>query len=227
MSSAEETCWTRIQAAAGGDAAARADFARRYSPAVRAYLAARWKSGPLREEIDDALQDVFLECFRENGVLAKADADRPGGFRAYLFGVVRNVATDVESKKARLSGRESGAESELQEVSTHEQRLSTVFDRAWAQALVREAAKRQSQNARALGAEAEKRVELLRLRFQEDLPIREIASRWEADPDQLHHEYARARREFKDALLEVVSYHHPGAPAEAERECERMMALLG
>lgn len=227
MSGAEETCWTRIRAAADGDEHARSEFARRYLPAVRAYLAARWRSAASRVELEDAVQDVFLACFRENGVLSRADAGRPGGFRAYLYGVVRNVACDAESKRARVAGRESGSESELGDVSDHGERLSTVFDRAWARTLVREAALLQERKAAELGTEARRRVELLRLRFQHDLPIREIAARWGVEAEHLHREYARARREFKVALLEVVGFHHPGAAAEAERECERLMALLG
>ena len=41
------------------------------------------------------------------------------------------------------------------------------------------------------------------------------------------HEYARARQEFREALLEVVAFHHPGPAAEVERECASLVALLG
>ena len=85
-----------IQDAAAGDGAARAEFARRYTPLVRAYLGARWRATPLVAEIDDAAQDVFLGCFRDGGVLTRVEAGRPGGFRAFLFGVVRNGARQVE-----------------------------------------------------------------------------------------------------------------------------------
>jgi RNA polymerase sigma-70 factor (ECF subfamily) len=72
-----------------------------------------------------------------------------------------------------------------------------------------------------------RRVELLRLRFHEGLPIREIARRWRDDPATLHREYARAREEFKEALIGVMAFHHPGSPAQAERECAELLALLG
>ena len=42
----------------------------------------------------------------------------------------------------------------------------------------------------------------------------------------MHHEYAKARQEFKAALVEVVAFHHPGAPAEVERQCANLLSLL-
>jgi RNA polymerase sigma-70 factor (ECF subfamily) len=50
-----------------------------------------------------------------------------------------------------------------------------------------------------------RRVELLRLRFEDNLPIRTIAERRQVSAAELHHSYALARREFKAALLEVVA----------------------
>ena len=40
------------------------------------------------------------------------------------------------------------------------------------------------------------------------------------------HEYAKARQEFKAALLVVVAFHHPGAPAEVERDCTHLLSLV-
>ncbi|MBK8268830.1 MAG: hypothetical protein IPK83_11220 [Planctomycetes bacterium] len=37
-----------------------------------------------RGDLDDAVQDVFLECFRPDGALDRLDVHRPGGFRAFL-----------------------------------------------------------------------------------------------------------------------------------------------
>ena len=94
MTSPDLTCWTLIRDAAAGDPAAREWFARVYLPVVTAYLAARWRS--TRHGVDDASQDVFVECFRAGGVLEKADPLR--GFRAVLLGAVRNVARRHEAK---------------------------------------------------------------------------------------------------------------------------------
>src|SRR5829696_3818619 len=184
MSSPDVTCWTLIRDAAGGDATARDRFARVYLPVVRAYLGARWRSAPHPPDVDDAAQDLFVECFRTGGLLEKADADRPGGFRAFLLGAARNVARRHETRRRPpadplpdgLPADDTGPEQE--------------FDRAWARALLREAAAVQHNTAARAGLAAVRRVELLRLRFQDGLPIREIAKGWGEDTAKVHHEYA-------------------------------------
>ena len=70
-----ETCWTLIRAAAAGEEEDRSVFAHRYLPVVRSYLGVRWESSVLRSQLDDAVQEVFLECFRRGGVLARVDPD--------------------------------------------------------------------------------------------------------------------------------------------------------
>jgi RNA polymerase sigma factor (sigma-70 family) len=222
----EATCWTVVRGAARGDPRDRDDFARRYEPVIRAYLAARWKSSDRRQALDDAVQDVFLECFREGGALGRLDPDRPGGFRAFLYGVARVVALRAESARARGREREAPGGFDPRQVAADDTRLSLAFDRAWARALLAEAAERQAEDAERSGAAALGRVELLRLRFHDGLPIREIARRRGSDPDAVHREYARARREFRAALAAVVAFHHPGTPAEVERECADLLSLL-
>ena len=65
-------------------------------PVIRAYIAARWTKLGLDLDVDDACQDVFVECFRANGPIYRADRTAPSGFRAFLYGVVRNVARRIE-----------------------------------------------------------------------------------------------------------------------------------
>lgn len=224
MDSTDSTCWTVLRDAAAGQTDSRAQFAARYAPLVRAYLGARWRSSPLLQEKDDAVQEVFVECLRQGGVLERANPDRPGGFRAFLYGVVRNVALRFEQRAHQRRERQQ-PESES-EIPDQDDPLSHVFDRAWARTIMKEAATRQADRAEAHGEAALRRVELLRLRFQEGLPIREIAQRWNEDAPHLHREYARAREEFHRALIEVMEFHHPGTRAEAERECARLIELL-
>ncbi|MCI0639181.1 MAG: sigma-70 family RNA polymerase sigma factor [Gemmataceae bacterium] len=227
MTSGVSTCWTVIQGAAAGQTEDREHFARRYAPVLQAYLAARWRGSPLKAELDDAVQEVFLECFKQGGVLQRVDRDRPGGFRPFLYGVLRNVALRTEAARARGRERQPESSCDLADIETTEASLSQVFERAWAQSLIREAAERQAERATQSGEGAQRRVELLRLRFHEGLPIREIAQRWQADPADLHHEYARARQEFKAALLEVVGFHQPGTLAEIEQASAELLASLG
>ena len=215
----ESTCWTVIRAAAAGSPAERAELARRYLGVVRAYLAARWRDSHLRADLDDVVQEVFVECFRQGGVLEAAVDGRVPSFRAFLYGVVRNVARRFESRAAP-------AASPLPEIPDDEPSLSRLFERAWAQAIMTEAAQLQQQRASERGPEAVRRVELLRLRFEENLPIRTIAVRWGVPAAGLHHAYALARQEFKAILLEVVAFHHPGSPAEVEQEAASLLKAL-
>jgi RNA polymerase sigma-70 factor (ECF subfamily) len=219
VSPPEATCWTLIHDAARGDPVARDRFARVYLPVVKAYLSARWRDAA--RDADDAAQDVFVQCFKAGGILERAAADRPGGFRAYLLGAVRNVARrqelrrrPVDSLPDGLPGDDTGPEQ--------------AFDRAWARALLREAAAVQQQSAERAGPAAVRRVDLLRLRFHDGLPIRDIAQRWGEDPAKLHREYATARDEFRAALKEVIAFHHPTAtPGEWDRLAAEFLALVG
>jgi DNA-directed RNA polymerase specialized sigma24 family protein len=215
----ESTCWTVIRAAAAGSPADREVLARRYLGVVRAYLAARWRGSALRDDLDDATQEVFVECFRQGGALEAAGAGRVPGFRAFLYGVIRNVARRFEGRPVRAAGR-------LPDVPADESRQSRLFDRTWAQAIMAEAAQLQRARADEGRPEAVQRVELLRLRFEENLPIRAIAERWGVDARSLHHAYALARQEFKAALLEVVAFHQPGSPVELEEEAASLLKAL-
>jgi RNA polymerase sigma-70 factor (ECF subfamily) len=173
------------------------------------------------------VQEAFLECLRQDGVLQSADPQRPGGFRAYLFGLLRNVALRVEQRRVR-DGRLTLQQAEtLDGLADGADSATAVFDREWAGALMREAALRQAAHAGAKDAAAQRRVELLRLRFHEQLPIRDIAKQWAVDADVLHREYAKARREFEAALRAVVVEHHPGDEAGIERTLREIVRALG
>ncbi len=221
------TRWTIIRDAALGDEAARAWFAHHYAPVVRAYLGARWRGSAWIEGLDDAMQDVFVECFREDGILARAKPDRGAGFRAFLLGAVRNVARRFERNRLRDRLHPAGPSTLEAALPADDDVPSRVFDRAWARTVMRDAANVMQQRAHREGAEAVRRVELLRLRFQEGLPIREIADRWGADATKVHREYARARREFQWALREVVAGKEGGSSGPVVAECRRLLALLG
>jgi RNA polymerase sigma factor (sigma-70 family) len=223
---ADETCWTLIRDAAGGDAAARETFGRIYLPPVRAYLTARWRNTRFAADVDDAVQEVFLDFLKPAGALQRVDPAREGGFRAFLYGVTRIAAKRVEGRHSRPGVGPRGSEEDLEAVAADETGPSGAFDRAWAEEILRAAGRRQEEQAHKGGPEAEQRVELLRLRFHEGLPIRAIAERWGADAASVHHEYARARAEFEAALMSVVGEHHSGPPAEVRRECARLLSLL-
>jgi RNA polymerase sigma-70 factor (ECF subfamily) len=226
----ETTCWSLIRRASAGEDDGRRLFAGRYEPFVRALVAARWSGSPRIVDIDDAVQDVFVECFRSGGVLSRAGADRLPAFRAFLVGVVRNVARRIEGRRGPLAFTDATPE----DASTFApggfaaavDPPSRDVERTWARALVGEARDLLESRVRQADEAARRRVALLELRFQENLPIREIARRWGTDPARLHREYARARSEFRAALFEVVAAHHPGSPADVERTCEQLLLAL-
>ncbi len=219
MSASESTCWTIIRAAAAGNPADREELAHRYLGVVRAYLAARWRGSMIISELGDAVQDVFVECFRQGGALEAVDAGRVPSFRAFLYGISRNVARRFES-------RHPGPSPLPDQIDANEESQSRLFERAWAQAIMSEAAKLLRDGATARGPAAVQRVELLQLRFEENLPIRAIAERWGVDPADLHHAYPTARKEFRAALLRVVAFHSPGAQEQLEQEAASLLKAL-
>ncbi|MGE3164901.1 MAG: RNA polymerase sigma factor [Planctomycetota bacterium] len=227
MNRFDTTCWFLVDDAANDVPGAREEFARNYAPAVRAYLCHRWRRSHCLQQIDDAIQELFLECFRQGGLLDKVDGQYPGGFRAFLYGVTRNVALRFETRHGRQRARTGAENVDPAELPADEATLSQVFDRSWLESILRQAAARQQARAKQQGADAERRVNLLELRFRDDLSFGEIAELWNVDIQWLYREAARARQEFKEALFEVVSFHNPRSPAEIERECAELLALLG
>jgi RNA polymerase sigma-70 factor (ECF subfamily) len=164
---------------------------------------------------------VFVECFRSGGLLEKADPERNGAFRAFLLGAVRNVARRHESRRrpdAQLPAN----------ITAEDTAPAEAFDRAWARSLLKEAARVQEDESFQAGPAAIRRVQLLRMRFTDGLPIRAIAEQWGEDAAKLHHEYATAREEFRAALRNVVGFHHPGAPpGDLDHLAAELLALLG
>jgi len=133
--------------------------------------------------------------------------------------VIRNVALRIERKNARR--RDVPAAVEPEDAGHDSFTPSRAFDRAWATAILKEAGGVMADQAD--DEDSKKRLKLLQLRFQDSMPIREIAKSWGEEPRALHRAYARARDEFRAALVGVVTFHHGGPPGEVERECARLL----
>lgn len=216
--------WILIHESARGDAQAKEALAARYAAPLHAYFAARWKGHPLTVDVDDAAQEVFVRCFGAADELARNASGIAAGFRAFLFGIARNVAREFETRRER--GTSSTRESALDGLPGREKRASAIFDQAWATEIMRQAKARMIEQAESAGGGALERVELLALRFEEGLPIRDIAARRGQDPALVHRAYARARDEFRQALREVVGLYVEGPAMAVERECEALLGLL-
>ena len=153
--------------------------------------------------IDDAAQEVFVECLRQNGVLQRADQNCPGGFRAFLFGATRNVARRFEERVVRNRERQHNTDV-IMSTLDDDPSLSVVFDRGYATTLLREAFELYELRSAAGGEEMEQRVALLRRRFQDDVPIRDISGEWKVKAKVLHRRLDRARRNF------TATHRYPG-----------------
>lgn len=226
MAKLDSTCWTMIRAAAEGAESDRSTFAWRHGPAVRAYLGERWKSSPLVEAIDDAVQDVFVECFKRGGVLDRHAEITRGSFRSFFYGVVRNVALRFEGRKAREREAQPATEFDFDEVTGADEHLSEVFDRAWARSLLKEAVVRMGREALEADEAARERVRLLHHRFYDGMTIREVARRRKLDEQSAYREFQKALKEFKSVLREVVTFHCPDSPAQAEQEFDLLVSLF-
>lgn len=219
-----DTCWSVVRAAAQGDAGARSQFSRSYAAMIRGFFAARWRGRILEREVDDATQEVFVECLKSDGVLERADAQR-GDFRGLLFGVTRNVARRFEDR-ARAQRRLQAEDSAwLRAVAADEPGQATLFDRSWARALLRAAKARHRERALAAGPSGARRIELLERRFGGDQAIREIAREWGLPAQDVHNAYRKARVEFYACLREVVAFHAP-AGSDLDSECRRLLSQL-
>jgi DNA-directed RNA polymerase specialized sigma24 family protein len=133
------------------------------------------------------------------------------------------VARRFESR-AR-GGLDAASASRLAEIASDEPGQETLFDSAWARALVEQAVRLQRERAADAGAEGARRIEVLERRFQDGEPIRRIAEAWGVPADSVHRLYRQARREFHACLREVVAEHLPPG-RDASAECERLLATF-
>ncbi len=221
-----DTSWTVIQAAAEGDADARERFAALYTPALQAYFRKRWQHNPVIAEVADAVQEVFVDCFKPSGVLERADRNRDAGFRAFFYGVARTTAWGFERAHATKLDRDSQGGLDAEEMPADGDELTKVFDREWARSVVQEAAFVHRQRAETVGGRELLRVEILRLRFEGGQPIREIASQLKLTPELAHKEYSRARKSYRIVLEEVVSAHYPSDGTAVGERCREVLRLL-
>ena len=92
--------------------------------------------------------------------------------------------------------------------------------------MIKEAVFVHAARARSKGNAAVRRAEILRLRFKEGMPIREITSAWNVDSTYLHNQYLQARKEFKNVLMEILALEHPHDGKGVERILAELRAVL-
>lgn len=194
--------WKLVEAASAGDESARHTFARRYEDAIRRWLWFRWHRTPLRGFVDDAVQDVFVECFRPRGALDRVDPNlAPHGFTAFLRGVVQHVACRIERSEARNFHRgrrllEGSATTAPARLGSPEQ-----LDRRWALSCIRTALLQLDRMSPCCGHSLR---EFLHLHFEKGLNVRTIAALWRQPSPRVHEMRRRACRCFRECLLRVA-----------------------
>jgi RNA polymerase sigma factor (sigma-70 family) len=202
-----------LVAAAGGDPTEQAVFAAVYGELVRKWLWFRWRHGPLRGLIEDAVQEVFVECLRPGGALQHLDPGRAvHGPAAFLRGVVQHVAQRIERSEARRlrTIRERLADSPTVRPDPPEQ-----GDADWARARIATALDMLDRGDRASPPHRSLR-QFLRLHFEDGLPVRAIARLWHEPAQRVQETRRRACRRFRDCLVRVVQGKDPGHQAGPE-----------
>lgn len=225
MSPLDSSSWSLIRGAAAGVPRDRERFAARYTPIVRAYFSARWHLPLGHERVQDACQEVFVQCFRDEGVLSKADPSFAGGFRAFLYGVARRIGANMDRAKGRSRERESDS-ALLGETAPSAAAPSRSFDRAWARLVAREAG--QLARSRAAGHPARLAgLDALYLQFFEGLAPREIAARRGVAVAAVYESLRLAKRDFRAAFVEVMAGYNPQCTeAELRQRCIDLVAFL-
>jgi RNA polymerase sigma factor (sigma-70 family) len=193
---------------------------------IKAYLAARWRLPIQHEDVGDASQEVLLQCFRQDGALESVDPAHASGFRAFLYGVTRNVAAMTERKWARRRETQA-AHSGVFEQADDEGSLSHVFDKAWAEVVVREARSLLQRRAMMRGGTAALRARALELRYQGGLPPREIAPHLGLEVKQVYRLLEDGQVDFQEALIDVMAAQvATTSREELERKCSDLLLLL-
>ena len=209
-----QTPWTLVLQAARGSVTSRDEFSRRYRPLITGLLAARWRLSSAHEDVVEATQQVFLVLFSRSGPLEKLDRGRGRRFRSYLYGVVWRVAATIERGKRPTEPLDPEGVDDFVE-STNE-----VLDRVWAKHVVREAL---DLTARRAGGDAQ----VLRLRYERNLRPSEIAEATSRAVRDVYRALRRSRREFRAALVEVVScYDEHAGHDEVLEQCRELLSLL-
>jgi DNA-directed RNA polymerase specialized sigma24 family protein len=210
VSNLDTTSWSLIRRAAAGDAEDRERFAARYAPVIRGYFSTRWHLPLSHERVQDASQEVFVQCFRQGGVLASANPELGSGFQAFLYGVARRIGANLDRRLGHLKAKEIDGHSDFDECAiSSELALSKSFDRAWASLV-------------ALAG-----LEALQLQFFEGLQPREIAERRGVAAEAIYESLRLAKKDFRAAFVEVMATYNPHCTeAELKQKCIDLVAHL-
>ena len=141
--------------------------------------------------------------------------------------MTQKVACDQDRVATRHRRLRLQPQEALDCIDSSDASQSQVFDRAWARLVVREAYDTLIADGGTC-PDALRRLQVLRLRYQEGLPPREIARRLAiADVRAVYQMLSTGRTQFRRALTAVMRSYNPSAsPSEIERYCRDLLGLL-
>lgn len=198
-------------------------------PAVRAYLRSRWGGTVLFGHIDDAVQEVFVQFLRPGSLLDDGlDRLKPFvSFRAYLRGLVRNVARSTErTEHGRREIQAPSSRFDLNVLEATDTRCSVAFDRAWAKGVLAETVALVSGREPSRDPQVRYRYELVRLRFRDGLSVQDIAAKQGTSRFVIYRELEKAGLEFRNAMTEVLRRQDEGSSADIEAKRRRILEML-
>jgi RNA polymerase sigma-70 factor (ECF subfamily) len=165
-------------------------------------------------DAQDLTQGFFADLIQTRSY-ARADRDK-GRFRSFLLGAVKHFMADARDKqRAEKRGGDTIrepldeaaiAEAERQVAASQRWNLHQVFDRAWAQALLRQGMRRLGEECAFAGKES--LFDALRFHLspegEEAIPYAELASRLGRAAATLRKDVERLRARYGEILREEV-----------------------
>jgi RNA polymerase sigma-70 factor (ECF subfamily) len=182
----------------GGDAPATIAPSDRIRAVVAEHHAFIWRSlrrlGLAPDAAEDAAQQVFITASR------KLTGIRPGGERAYLFGIALRVAADARRATSR---RREQVWEEIDEPVDPSPGLEEQLDERRARAMLDEALERLPMDLRVI----------LILHELEELTMKEIAQILGIAAGTVASRLRRARQDFEEIVTELSRASQPRGPA--------------
>lgn len=206
------TSWQLVGLAGANGDDARREFALRYECFARRVLAKRWRGTSFAMFFDDAVQEVFVECFKSHGVIEKADPTRNSSFRSLLFQVIIHVASRFEHSGRNHRTLHIGQDlTEFLQVDDQSGYESVTREEV--NELVREALRRMANHE---NDDIRRWATLLDRHACHDETIISMASHDTEVAAKLHREYAKAKKECRATLVDVVASEYRVPIAEAK-----------
>ncbi|RMG40207.1 MAG: sigma-70 family RNA polymerase sigma factor [Planctomycetota bacterium] len=213
MAAFQSTWWTMIERAGRGDPDAALEFARRYQPAVIAFVR---RMGVPAGEAEDLTQEVMLRVFCR-GVLDRIDPSR-GRFRNLMCAVARNVVRNYRERQ-RAGKRAAIVQSlDALQADIADAVDEPDFDREWVRHLLDRALDR-------LRTQYPQYHAALTAAVDSDEPRDRLAARLNLSPQQFKNALHRGKQKLAQFLRGEIREYAAG-PQDYSAELRHVAGLL-